>query len=94
MTDLKRLVLDYRSGELIVRCLYRSKGDTNPGTVRRRREVEDLVRTGLQDALRALEGGDVELVGTSGFTQREDVLCTSRGFAPDGIHKKPVKEKR
>jgi hypothetical protein len=25
MTELQRLVLDYRSGELVVRCLYRSQ---------------------------------------------------------------------
>jgi len=29
---LQRLVLDFRSGELVVHCLYRSKGDSNPGT--------------------------------------------------------------
>jgi hypothetical protein len=32
---LQRLVLDYRSGELVMRVLYRSEADTNPGTVRR-----------------------------------------------------------
>jgi hypothetical protein len=26
MIGLKRLVLDYRTGELVVRCLYRSRG--------------------------------------------------------------------
>jgi hypothetical protein len=31
---LQRLVLDFRSEELVVRCLYRSKGESNPGTVR------------------------------------------------------------
>jgi hypothetical protein len=89
--SLKRLVLDYRSGELVVRCLYRCKGDTNPGTVRRRREVSDLVVGGLQDALEALQEGDVEMVGTSGYTTREDVLCTARGFAPPCLHKKTTK---
>ena len=34
--SLQRLVLDFRSGELVVRCLYRSKGDSNPGTKGRR----------------------------------------------------------
>ena len=33
---LQRLVLDFRSGELVVRCLYRSKGDSNPGMKGRR----------------------------------------------------------
>jgi hypothetical protein len=92
--SLQRLVLDYRSGELAVRCLYRSDGSTGPGTKARRREVEDLVRTGLQDALRSLQEGDVEMVGTSGFTTREDVLCTGRGFAASGIHKKTTKGAR
>ena len=91
---LQRLVIESRGEEIVIRVLYRSKGDSNPNTKRRRREVEVLVRGGLQDALGSLEGGDVTMCGTSGFTQREDVLCTSRGFAPDGIHKKPVKEKR
>jgi hypothetical protein len=69
MTELKRIVLDLRSGELVLRVLYKSKGDANPGTVRRRREVTDLCQTGLQDALRALEDGSVEVVGTAGFTK-------------------------
>jgi hypothetical protein len=38
-----------------------------------RREVSELVRTGLQDALEALEG-DVADLGTSGYEVREDVL--------------------
>ena len=65
---LQRIVLDYRSGELVARVLYRSSLDApNPGTVRRRRQVEDLAREGLRQALASLEG-DAELVGTSGFT--------------------------
>jgi hypothetical protein len=91
--SLQRLVLDYRTGELVVRCLYKSRGESNPGTKRRLREVEDLCRQGLRDALRALEG-DVEMVGTSGFTTREDVLCSSRGFAPSSLHKKTSEAER
>jgi hypothetical protein len=72
---LQRLVLDYRTGELVVRCLYRQSGDNpGPSTKARAREVTALVRTGLQDALRALEGGDVTVCGTSGYTTREDIL--------------------
>jgi hypothetical protein len=42
------LVLDYRSGELVIRALYRSSLDApNPGTVRRQRQVVDLTREGL-----------------------------------------------
>jgi hypothetical protein len=75
---LQRLVLDYRSeaGELVVRCLYRSSLDgPNPGTKARTGEVTELARAGLRDALEALE--DAECVGTSGFTQREDVLLAT-----------------
>jgi hypothetical protein len=74
--DLQRLVLDYRSGELVVRCLYRSRDGAGPSTKARAREVTELVRTGLQGALEALEAG-AECVGTSGFTTREDVLLAT-----------------
>ena len=81
MTELKRLVIDYRSGELVVRCLYRTEGGSSagPNTKARRREVEDLCRSGLRQALASLEGG-AEVVGTSGFTQREDILSLSRSY--------------
>jgi len=69
---LQRLVLDYRGNDLVVRCLYRSDGISNPGTKARAREVTELARSGLRDALEALEGGDVTMCGTSGFTQREE----------------------
>ena len=62
----QRLVLGFRSGELVVRCLYCSKGDSNSGT-KGRREVAVLTRTGLPQALEVLEAGvDVDMVGTSG----------------------------
>jgi hypothetical protein len=73
---LQRLVLDYRTGELVVRCLYRLQDGPNPGTKARTREVTELARSGLRDALEAVEGG-AECVGTSGFTQREDVLLAT-----------------
>jgi len=76
MTQLQRLVLDFRSGELVVRCLYRTKGSAGPNTKARRREVEQLVREGLRQALFSMEG-DAELVGTSGFTTREDLLSVA-----------------
>jgi hypothetical protein len=88
---LQRLVLDYRTGELVVRCLYRSRGDSNPGTRARRREVLDLTRGGLSAALEALEGR-VDVVGTSGFTTREDiVLCTATDDAIPDVHKTKTK---
>jgi hypothetical protein len=88
VAELKRLVLDYRSGELVARVLDRSSLDApNPGTVRRRRQVEDLTREGLRQALASLEGR-VDLVGTSGYQVREDiVLCTAKGVAQLDEHK-------
>jgi hypothetical protein len=77
MTQLQRMVLEFRDGELIARVLYRSGLDgPNPSTKARAREVSALARTGLRDALEALEGG-AECVGTSGFTTREDVLLAT-----------------
>ena len=87
---LQRLVLDFRTGELVVCALYRRSLEDGPGpsTKRRQREVSDLVRAGLEDALEALEGR-VDVVGTSGFTQREDiVLCTAGAVM--GEHKNRV----
>jgi hypothetical protein len=77
MTQLQRLVLDYRGGDLIVRALYRIKDGPGPNTKARLREVEQLVREGLRQALVSLEGG-AECVGASGFTMREDALSLPR----------------
>ena len=75
---LKRLVLEFRDGELIARVLYRSGLDgPNLSTKARAREVSALARTGLQDALEALDAGDVVICGTSGFSQREDLLSVA-----------------
>ncbi len=71
-----------------MRVLYRRQDGPNPGTKARAKEVSSLARNGLQDALRALEG-DVECVGTSGFTTREDILLATT--SPDTA--KPVKAK-
>ncbi len=81
---LQRLVLDFRTEELVVRCLYRRSLEDAPGTntKARAREVSDLVRTGLADALGALEGR-VDVVGTSGYTTREDVLLATT--SPDTL---------
>jgi hypothetical protein len=84
---LQRLVLDYRTGELVARVLYRSSLDgPDPNTKARRREVEELARVGLRDALEALEGG-AECVGTSGYTTREDVLSTIASSDTDTLVK-------
>ena len=78
MTQLQRLVLDFRNDEeIVVRCLYRSSLDgPNPTTKGRTRKVTDLAKSGLRDALEALEGR-VDVVGTSGFSQREDLLSVA-----------------
>jgi hypothetical protein len=78
--SVQRLVLTFKPGELVIHALYRTQDGPNPGTVRRRREVSDLVHEGLQDALDALQDGTVEVVGTSGFTTREDILALPRSY--------------
>jgi hypothetical protein len=71
--QLQRLVIETKPEELVIRVLYRSEDGPNPGTKARRREVEALAREGLRQALASLQG-DAELVGCSGFSQREDVI--------------------
>ncbi len=72
---LQRLVFAFKPEGLELRVLYHRRGEgPNPGTKARRREVTELTRTGLERALTALDAGDVQDLGTSGFTQREDVL--------------------
>jgi hypothetical protein len=77
VTQLQRLVIEMKSGELVLRVLYRSKGASNPGTKARTREVTALARSGLTRALEALDAGDVAICGTSGFSQREDLLSVA-----------------
>lgn len=82
MTDqLQRLVLEFRPDGIQVRALYRTKDGPNPGTAARRREVQELTRTGLERALEALEAGDVRDLGTSGYEVREDVIGVDGGAA-------------
>jgi hypothetical protein len=80
---LQRLVLDFRTGELVVRCLYHTEGSAGPNTKARRREVTDLTREGLRRALAALEGR-VDVVGSAGFETREDTLLVSASPAALG----------
>jgi hypothetical protein len=77
MTQLQRLVIEMKSGELIIRVLYRSKGESNPGTKTRTREVTALAKSGLRDALHALGEGEATMCGSSGFTQREDLVSVA-----------------
>ena len=84
--SLQRLVLTFKPDGVEVRALYRNMNGPNPGTKARAREVQELARTGLQDALEALEGG-AECIGTSGFTTREDVLLATTSPDADKIVK-------
>jgi len=72
---LQRLVIEFKGSELVLRCLYRRSVEDAPGpsTKRREREVAELTREGLSTALEALEGR-VDVVGTSGYSVREDLL--------------------
>ena len=78
MSQLQRLVVDYRTGELVVRYMYRSEDGPRPGTKARTREVTALARSGLRDALEALDESGAECVGTSGYEVREDTISTER----------------
>jgi hypothetical protein len=72
---LQRLILTFKNDETIMHVLYRTQDGPNPGTKARRRDVTGLVRTGLERALEGLQGA--QIVGTSGYQVREDVLLAS-----------------
>lgn len=89
MSDqLQRLVIDFRDEVLVVRALYdhATPDAPAPNTKARTREVAALVRAGLERALASLEG-DTEMVGTSGFTRREDILTTTSPVAAKRVKK-------
>jgi hypothetical protein len=73
MNELKRLIITFKPEELVLHALYRSQDGPNPGTKARGKEVSELTREGLREALRALEGR-VDVVGTSGYSVREDIM--------------------
>jgi hypothetical protein len=54
-SQLQRLVVEFQESELVVRTLYRRTDGANPGTKARAREVQELTRTSLEDALESLE---------------------------------------
>ena len=70
---LQRLIISFKPEGVEIRTLYRSKDGPNPGTKTRLRVMADLARSGLRDALEALENG-AECVGTSGYEVREDTI--------------------
>jgi hypothetical protein len=72
--SLQRLILTFKLEGIEIRALYRTKNRPNPGTKARTREVAELAREGLTEALGALEGR-VDVVGESGYEVREDVIA-------------------
>jgi hypothetical protein len=72
---LQRLVLTFNPDAVEIRALYRQKNGPNPGTKARAKEVTELARSSLTQALESLDSA--ECVGTSGFTTREDVLLAT-----------------
>jgi hypothetical protein len=75
MTSLRRIILTFKGEEISIHVLYQASEaeDLGPNTKKRLRHTTELARHGLQDALDALNSS-CTCVGTSGFTQREDVL--------------------
>ena len=76
MSRLQRLILTFKSEEIVLHALYRNQDGPNPGTKGRKKEITNLTRAGLEQALGALEGR-LDVVGESGFTTREDVLLAT-----------------
>jgi hypothetical protein len=72
---LRRVTVTFSPEGIRLSALYRHEGGANPGTRRRAREVGELVRGGLKRVFDALEGGEISLVGESGFEVREDVIA-------------------
>ena len=56
MTQLQRLVIEFKAEELVLRALYKTDDAAKLGqkTKARTREVTELARSGLRDALEAL----------------------------------------
>jgi hypothetical protein len=86
LASLQRLIA-FNPEELVLHALYRTQDGLNPGTKSRTREVAELARGGLAQALDALDKGRVEVVGTSGFTRREDVLLATTSADADKLVK-------
>ncbi len=78
---LQHLLVEFKPDGIQVRTLYRQKDGPNPDTKARAREVTTLARTGLTQALEALEGR-VDVIGTSGYEVREDTISTTSEGGP------------
>jgi hypothetical protein len=83
---LRRLVITFKSEELVIHALYRTQDGPSPGTKARTRVVANFACEGLRQALAALEG-PTDLVGTSGYDVREDVLWATASPDADKLVK-------
>ena len=84
--SLQRLIITFKPEEIVMHALYRTEGNAGPNTKARRREAQELTCEGLRQALASFQGGAV-LVGTSGFTAREDVLLATASSDTDKLVK-------
>ena len=73
---LPHLILTLKPKEIFLQALYRTQDGPGPNTKACCREVTELARTGLEQALEALESS-AKCLGTVGFTTREDVLLAT-----------------
>jgi hypothetical protein len=75
---LQRLVITFKTDEIVLHALYRTQDGTNPGMKARCKEVTEITRSGLTQALEALECG-VQVLRTSRCEMREDIINTDAG---------------
>ena len=72
--ELRSLSVLFAAYDLRFQACYVRKGSApHPGT-RRGREVRELVRAGLSDALLRLDGGEVAVMQEAGFETRMDTI--------------------
>ena len=89
---LQRLIFTFKPDGVEVRTLYRSKDGPNPGTVRRRRQVEDLARQGLSvgDAARRANVSEEQVrrvlgVGKKQLSEGEHMTEHGRKLGTTGL---------
>jgi hypothetical protein len=71
---LQRLIVTFKGEEIVLHTLYGTQDGPGPNTKGRRRQVAELAKNGLRQVLASIESeADTELVGCSGFVQREGI---------------------
>jgi hypothetical protein len=73
---LRTVTVVFAPDGLRVQARYVRKDGPNPVTKARVRELRELVRLGLSDALRRLEAGEISVTQEAGFEQRMDTVGT------------------